>query len=59
MSFSEDDMKFLKSWGFNGIRLAVMWPGVEHKLSVYSQEYLNKLRNIVNIASKYGIYSLV
>jgi endoglycosylceramidase len=37
MSFSEDDMKLLKSWGFNGIRLAVMWPGVEPKLSVYSQ----------------------
>ena len=27
--FNETDMKKLKSWGINGMRLGMMWPGVE------------------------------
>lgn len=37
MSFSEGDMQQLKDWGFNGIRLGVMWTGVEPKEGEYSQ----------------------
>lgn len=60
MSFCEEDMKSLREWGFNGIRLAVMWPGVEPKAAEYSQEYLDKMRDLVNLAGrKYGIYSLI
>lgn len=59
MSFSEDDIKLMKAWGFNGMRIAVMWPGVEVKESVYSQEYLQKMKAIVDLAGSYGIYSLV
>ena len=28
-SFSETDMQQCKEWGFNGIRLGMMWAGVE------------------------------
>lgn len=30
-TFSEKDMQFFQSKGINGIRLGVMWPGVEPK----------------------------
>ena len=59
MSFSEDDMKQLRSWGFNGIRLAVMWTGVEPTEGNYSQEYLSKMKALVDLAGKYGIYSMI
>lgn len=59
MSFSRQDMAQLKSWGLNGIRLAVMWTGVEPNEGNYSQEYLTKMKDIVNLAGEYGIYSLI
>ena len=59
MSFGEEDIKQLRSWGFNAIRLGVMWPGVEPSEGKYSSEYLAKMKAIVDLAGSYGIYSLV
>lgn len=36
-----------------------MWSGVEVRDSVYSKEYLDKMKQIVNLAGSYGIYSLI
>lgn len=44
MSFSEQDMKQLRDWGFNGIRLAVMWTGAEPHEGNFSQEYFSKMK---------------
>lgn len=58
-SFTEKDMQNLKSWGMNTIRLGVMWPGVEPTQGNYNQTYLKAMNDLVTLAGKYGIYTLV
>jgi endoglycosylceramidase len=58
-SFTEKDMAYLKSWGQNVIRLGVMWPGVEPSEGKYNETYLKGMNELVEMAGKYGIYTLV
>ena len=58
-SFSTHDAQLLKDWGFNMIRLGVMWPGLEPKKGEYSSDYLNKIEEIINICQKHDIYVLL
>ena len=58
-SFSETDMMNLKSWGINGIRLGVMWAGVEPKKGEYNLTYLNLMRRLVDKCERYNISVLV
>lgn len=60
MSFSEQDMQYLKDWGLNTIRLGLMWPGAEPDAGSYNMTYLKAIEDLVNLAGeKYGIYSLL
>lgn len=52
-------MVYLKSWGQNVIRLGVMWPGVEPSEGAYNETYLSGMNQLVELAGKYGIYTLV
>jgi len=58
-TLSEDDAKNLSSWGFNVVRLGVMWPGVAPKKNETSKEYLDEVRKIVDILGKYDIYTIL
>ena len=58
-SFSEEDYKLWKKWGFNIVRLSVEWPGYEPKQGELHEEYLHTLHEIVRKASAYGIYTLL
>lgn len=49
----------LKNKGINGIRLGVMWPGVEPKEGEFDEAYLKRMVDLVNLAGKYNIYTLV
>ena len=40
-------MKLFQSLGINGIRLGVMWPGVEPKKGQFNESYLQLMRNTV------------
>lgn len=42
-SFCEEDMLKLKQWGFNGIRLGMMWAGVEPTPNTYNETYLDEM----------------
>jgi endoglycosylceramidase len=52
-------MQNLQNWGFNAVRLGVMWPGVSPSKGVFNQTYLNTMNQIVSDLGKYGIYSIV
>jgi endoglycosylceramidase len=53
---SDIDAANLRKWGFNIVRLGVMWPGVEPgERGVYSQEYLNEIETIVTNLGKNNI----
>jgi endoglycosylceramidase len=58
-SYCDEDMKLLKSWGFNAIRLGVMWPGVEPEYNKYNTTYIDILHKIVKDSEKYGIYVIL
>jgi len=58
-SFNIDDVIFLKEWGFNVIRLGVMWTGVEPIENKYDTKYLDTLEYIVNMCAKNDIYVML
>ena len=49
----------MKQWGLNGIRLGVMWPGVQPKEDYFNQTYIQTMVDLVNLAGRYGVYTLV
>jgi endoglycosylceramidase len=46
-SLSDVDAQNLRSWGFNVVRLGVMWPGVEPSKGNYDSTYLDEIETIV------------
>eukprot|EP01113_Clastostelium_recurvatum_P033949 TRINITY_DN4550_c0_g1_i1.p1 TRINITY_DN4550_c0_g1~~TRINITY_DN4550_c0_g1_i1.p1 ORF type:complete len:510 (-),score=124.90 TRINITY_DN4550_c0_g1_i1:11-1540(-) len=58
-SLSREDVANLTQWGFNFVRLGVMWPGVEPALGVFNQTYLDEIADLINMLGDAGIYVLV
>lgn len=58
-TFSEQDMKLLKSLGLNVVRLGFMWPGLEPTRGIYNETYLEVMQKIVALSEQYGIYILL
>ncbi|KAJ3431228.1 hypothetical protein M0812_02905 [Anaeramoeba flamelloides] len=58
-SLVKEDFELLRSLGFNGVRLGVMWPGVEPKEGQYNGTYLQVMKDLVEEMNEYGIYSLI
>jgi len=58
-SLNAGDMATLKSWGFNAVRLGVMWPGVEPIMGQYNATYLQVMKQLVDDLYSHGIYTIV
>ncbi|KAJ4461998.1 putative Glycoside hydrolase [Paratrimastix pyriformis] len=58
-SFSEIDAQNLVSWGFNHVRLGVMWPGVQPTSTTTDTEYLNTMGRMIDLLHSYNISTLV
>lgn len=58
-SLGVQDAINLKQWGFNIVRLGVMWVGLEPEKGVYDSNYLDQIENIVNILNDHDIYVLL
>ena len=59
LSFHDQDIQNLESWGFNIIRLGTQWPGYEPERGQYNETYLEILESIVNKSSEHNIYTLL
>jgi len=59
VSFNDKDIKDLSEWGFNIIRLGVMWPGVHPMKDFTNMTYLAEIEQIINKLGEKGIYTLV
>jgi len=46
-------------WGFNFVRLGVMWEAVETAPGVYNDTYLTEVDTLITKLGKKGIYTLV
>lgn len=59
-SLSDIDAKNLKQWGFNLVRLGVMWPGVEPgERGAYNQTYLDQIETLVTNLADQDIYVIL
>ena len=59
LSLSEKDIQDLHDWGFNLMRLGVMWEAVERQYDVYDLDYLDKINALILKLGEKGIYTLV
>ena len=59
MSLNDKDLKDLKNWGFNVVRLGVIWEAVETSPGVYNHTYLNEIEELVSRLSEHGIYTIL
>ncbi|KAL9649766.1 hypothetical protein ABK040_009581 [Willaertia magna] len=58
-SLTDIDLKNLRNWGFNIIRLYIAWEGTEPQRGVYNTNYLLNLQKIVQNCQKYGIHVIL
>mmetsp|Transcript_24214 Transcript_24214/g.17041 ORF Transcript_24214/g.17041 Transcript_24214/m.17041 type:complete len:224 (+) Transcript_24214:29-700(+) len=59
LSLNDFDIKKLQEWGFNFMRLGVMWEGVEREPGVYNDTYLDEVSDLINRLGDAGIYTLI
>lgn len=63
-NFSAEDsldpttMELLKEWGFNVVRLGVMWPGVEPEPARIDSGYLQRVKRLTRDLAEHGIYTI-
>ena len=58
-SLVAEDMRRLRSWGINVIRLGVMWPGVEPSDGSFNETYLSEARALVDELHSHGLFTIV
>jgi len=56
---NDHDIDLMREWGFNVVRLGVMWPGVEPAPGVRDDGYLNALTKITQRLSSRGIHTFL
>lgn len=49
----------LASYGFNAIRLGIIWSGIEPEPGIYDEEYLNQIDQLISWAEEAGLYLLL
>ena len=59
LSLTDAEIDDLVKWGFNFVRLGVMWEAVERAPGVYNESYLDDVEELVNKLGAKGIYTLV
>ena len=67
-SLTEQDIKDLKKWGFNFVRLGVSWEAVEVEapestpnniIPMYNYTYLDQIDKIIQSLANHGIYTMI
>ena len=56
LSLSEKDYEYIKNFGFNVVRLGIIWEAVEISPGVYDKKYLEIIKKIVENFKKNDIY---
>jgi endoglycosylceramidase len=59
IGFGASDAAFLRSIGFDAVRLGVLWQAVEPQPGVYDDGYLRHIAQTVAMLGRYGIVSLL
>lgn len=59
LGFDDSDAQLLRDYGFNAVRLGVMWAAVEPARGQYDLDYLESIRGTIRLLDKYGIFTLL
>jgi endoglycosylceramidase len=59
VGFGADDARFLGRHGFNGVRLGMIYEGVEPRPGQYSGRYLRRIASTERTLARHGIFSLL
>jgi hypothetical protein len=59
LSLNDEDIKDMQSWGFNLVRLGIMWVAVEPERGVYNYTFLAEARRLVDRLEAAGIATLI
>lgn len=54
-----EEFAMMREWGFNLIRLVIMWDGVEPKPGVYDEKYLSGIDKRIQWAKENGIFVML
>jgi endoglycosylceramidase len=58
-SVNDQDLDKMVEWGFNFVRLGVMWEAVERDPDTYNMTYLDEVEKLVNRLGQRGIYVIL
>lgn len=58
-SLSSIDAEALRSWGFNVVRLGVLWQGVMPEPGLVNASYLDAIEAVVSTLAEAGIYTIL
>jgi len=53
---AQEEFARLKTWGFNVVRLGIIWDGLEPEPGVYNEEYLKGIDQMIQWATESDIY---
>jgi len=54
-----ENIKAMQSWGWNTVRLGVMWTGVEPEMGVYNETYVDIIGGILDNLEAHGIHAII
>src|SRR5699024_1141791 len=57
--FTAADVRRIRSWGFNVVRLGVMWEGVAPERGNIDDDYLNRLTDLTESFADHDIHVLI
>jgi endoglycosylceramidase len=58
-SFDRDDVRRLRSWGFNTVRLGITWKALMPQPGVVDRAYLNRILALTRLMEDQGIFYLL
>lgn len=58
-NITEEDFDIIYNWGFNVIRLLIIWEAIEPEPSVFKEEFFRKVDQMVDWAEERGIFVLL
>ena len=59
VSFSDKDIADLEKWGFNLVRMGILWEGFEYQPLKYNMTLVNEFEKIINKLGAKGIFTFV
>ena len=58
-TMNAQDARQIADWGFNVVRLGVLWAGLEPVQGTYNHTYLDEIETIVDTLSEEGIFTII